>query len=938
METNQFNESEFKKFIQQVKFELQSLCQGVDIQKNTEKIIEYYISAPNRLTKLLCYSLLKSLPNIDLQQIFSSISQDLISKDNEIQLNTMKLMYMMGHQQALEILKNNEKQFFEILKNSEFHFERIAILHSFLIKAYIKNFSSEDNCIEQIHQIYIAIAEQIFEVNRDITRNSIEVFLYINSKIKSLFYFQQKKVTNYLMQRIESLINKVIGYEIRLRSHLIKLPVFLIEIIVSFSKTYSHYTYTNSYFNITEEDLIIKNKYEQNISLNSIYTQLLEKNLLEDLLKSTFEQDVLINSYTSFFRLLFLGEKLFLSYHKRCNLIWEIFSNFVKVINKSSYKKEYNIILINMSLLALKTQNTHKIAISMKILEIVSSAGSLSNQYSRFFLMKICFYNLISASVFLLQQNKQSCIFSLFNQKWFYQKLQSDDENNQKIDQQQIKEELLISLIVSALYFRLENPQKIHQQAQQQVFLEILDISYRIINWKYQIKQSPNDTYNKTINLSIDLYLVLLEESFESLNVSFLVIRLNELIKRINLSEINFFPKIKLLYLICKKYSSLLLNNNLEQINYNLIIQDFQNFLNQKCSSSIFFEKASFQEINRFLTCFEYIFKIFFFFQLKFPLLKEIIMNYLLNFRQQLDQLLVSKQKQLIFQPIINAIIEHTNLLQKYILEEEEEQLSLKIDSNLKISRDFLENTNTEFEKNENPMKYISFNNLCQTSQKNSEDEKQMELSNANLNLFTNPILITGINDFIQIMTSHSIFPYKNLLSINLRIFNSTQFKLDNLKIKIIHSNSLSLFPINSSANPSEILIEELNPINVKNLSFCLNVNQVESLFITFEIQLLNDIIFKTIPYKVPLIHFLIPNYINILSKNLFLSIYSSLPSLYQTKAYLYVKLNRLIKILNQSQFSAFVIEGMDFQTASEAFFSQKKTFFCKTKIITIKM
>jgi len=51
---------------------------------------------------------------------------------------------------ALEILRINEKDFLRILDNSEFHYERLVVLHDFLLKAYLKNYSLEikEDCRE----------------------------------------------------------------------------------------------------------------------------------------------------------------------------------------------------------------------------------------------------------------------------------------------------------------------------------------------------------------------------------------------------------------------------------------------------------------------------------------------------------------------------------------------------------------------------------------------------------------------------------------------------------------------------------------------------------------------------------------------------------------------------------------------------------------------
>ena len=76
---------------------MQQICSGADIKKSTEKIVEWYNSAPHRIVKLLCYPLLKNLEDGDLSGIVSTLVQDLSSKDDEIQLNAMKLLYLLRH-------------------------------------------------------------------------------------------------------------------------------------------------------------------------------------------------------------------------------------------------------------------------------------------------------------------------------------------------------------------------------------------------------------------------------------------------------------------------------------------------------------------------------------------------------------------------------------------------------------------------------------------------------------------------------------------------------------------------------------------------------------------------------------------------------------------------------------------------------------------------
>lgn len=69
----QLSESDLKKFMAQVKTEMIQICSGADIKKSTEKVVEWYNSAPHRIVKLLCYPLLKNLEDADLSGIVSTL-------------------------------------------------------------------------------------------------------------------------------------------------------------------------------------------------------------------------------------------------------------------------------------------------------------------------------------------------------------------------------------------------------------------------------------------------------------------------------------------------------------------------------------------------------------------------------------------------------------------------------------------------------------------------------------------------------------------------------------------------------------------------------------------------------------------------------------------------------------------------------------------------
>lgn len=96
---------------------------------------------------------------------------------------------------------------------------------------------------------------------------------------------------------------------------------------------------------------------------------------------------------------------------------------------------------------------------------------------------------------------------------------------------------------------------------------------------------------------------------------------------------------------------------------------------------------------------------------------------------------------------------------------------------------------------------------------------------NCSLKMDQNPVLITGIADFVQIYASHSVFIYKSLVSINLKVVNMCPFKIENLKFKILYTSAADIFPLNS--NPRIVKIDELMPYGKTNLNFCLSIYEV---------------------------------------------------------------------------------------------------------------
>ena len=96
------------------------------------------------------------------------------------------------------------------------------------------------------------------------------------------------------------------------------------------------------------------------------------------------------------------------------------------------------------------------------------------------------------------------------------------------------------------------------------------------------------------------------------------------------------------------------------------------------------------------------------------------------------------------------------------------------------------------------------------------------------------PKLLSGISDVLQIYADHSTFIYKSLISINLRLVSMVSFKLDNVRVRIMCGQGADLFP--SSINSKVKCIEEIAPHGTKVLSFCLRVEEVETLFVSFDV------------------------------------------------------------------------------------------------------
>ncbi|KRX07343.1 hypothetical protein PPERSA_06958 [Pseudocohnilembus persalinus] len=312
-------QAEAKKQINLIKTELQLLSQLPEQEKLKEKIIEWYTEPPHRVVKLMCYPLLKSLNSFDYATIFSEIEKDLISLDCEIQLNAMKLLFQMNPNQGLEILRNKDKEFQQIFKNPEFHYERLVCLHDFLQKVYMKNsyLDQKDDCINQVIDLYLKIAEQVFNSNRDISRDGMEIFV-------SLFNDYLENCSNF---------NAIGGYFD---------VVSLIRVIFEQSDEILGYGYDKIKSSLIEEKYIVKGK----INLAEYIQKLVQFHLFENILTATYEMDVQQETFLNIFSLLDLANEFpsIIPENKKNQLIWELFYQVSEQVKNDSLQISQEII------------------------------------------------------------------------------------------------------------------------------------------------------------------------------------------------------------------------------------------------------------------------------------------------------------------------------------------------------------------------------------------------------------------------------------------------------------------------------------------------------------------------------------------------------------------------------------------------------------------
>lgn len=905
-----FKEGDAKRELDLIKLLLQNLSQGWDLTLNKQQITSIFSNSPLKLLRLLSYPLIKSLPESDFLSVLSTIQTDLSSKDPEIQLNAMKLLYKLPSKEALEILQSKEKEFLVAISSPDFHYEKIICFHDFLLKNLLKSFSlnEKDDLREIIYIFYSKIAEMVLDKNRDITRNCLEIFLILfedyldstcelysveyyfdgNGEVKNLLEPLIFRLINYFIGKLDLIYSRIISYETRLRSHLITFIVLFLQIL---NKTLGFNQCYDPYF-LKRKPLL---KLDSSVlNLNEFIDNLLFIQLDQQILRGTHEIDLLVNTNVNIFRLLRMiivdNSPFFqLKYHSRCEFLYSIFLHYNKIIHHLHYKRELNVLILNIASFTYELNISYLIKISFKTLEIISN--NIQNTVTRQLLMLICFDNLLAVSLKLLKKKRQSPLYALFQQEWFLKKIKENNDST--------REEILMTLILITLKYTKEKHiiNQDEKQYYQNLFTEVLDIAYSLIDWNFSTnEQNNNNSENilKTLLFSIDIYLILLKKALEIFNIGAFHNQIYEIVKRLGGNETMFNVKLKAIYLL-----SLYLENPKyrSHIQFNSLLNEFRNAVILPIQNCPFSEKYLLSlpnqlEILNYLNKVEQIFRSLYIFAKKLASeennLLENVMNLLTDFSNHMDELIKLKG---MFIPMVTAMKESVEFLTKIILSEDFLDLE-----QIRISRDWFEQINLDPAPNvkhhNEPRDIINIAyNIFEVAVKREkivfmndhiENEKPVRnlknvLSNIQSAKFSNyrlskATLISGYGDFLQIYASHALFIQNSLISVNLSVFNMTNFILNNIKIRILFNQAAEVFPADS--NPKSIVIDELLASFQKDLVFCLKLNTIEFLNIYFEIIMNNDeeepYIFKTLPYKIGVTNFIMPNEIVYISKDMF--------------------------------------------------------------------
>ena len=400
-----------------------------------------------------------------------------------------------------------------------------------------------------------------------------------------------------------------------------------------------------------------------------------------------------------------------------------------------------------------------------------------------------------------------------------------------------LKEQVLIALVVSVIYAKVTS-QNVAPGHYEQIILEVLDVSQRMINWKYREQNSLNDFHNKTIQFAIDMFLVLLEECIEFVEREQINVRLVEVVKRINQNEINLVPKIKSIYVISKHFDH---QSIMLELNFASIFAEYRAFLISSYQGSVFNQSKNqnLEELTQYISKVYLIFNSLYNFRFKFATPQnevqsevQSLVNDYLQYLSDIRKYLAQVNLQLIL-----AVQQYAENF-KYILPGE----SADNFQNISIDKDFLEVASGGFggggglsgsrslgaqSPEPQDLVYIAFNLLSQGVVKSRLvfDQESTLCANpvSNLrhltlrterlrNIFECPeTLVTGVSDFVQVYVSHSVFPYKSLVAVRVRLVNPSQFRLENLRVRLLHSESLSVQ--NSLVNARVQELREIAPL-----------------------------------------------------------------------------------------------------------------------------
>lgn len=179
----------------------------------------------------------------------------------------------------------------------------------------------------------------MFLTNRDTTRNTIEVIAALFSEYlantsrysgiegffagtgsaRTILQPLITRIVNSLIPRIDSLLQKILSYEVRLRSELMKCLVQLLLLAVEFTESergsINYDSIGSSLFshNIQEEFAFKQSSRSstsplEKFSLRDFLKQLLTKYLFTDMLNATYEYQVISNTYANIVSILYLTE------------------------------------------------------------------------------------------------------------------------------------------------------------------------------------------------------------------------------------------------------------------------------------------------------------------------------------------------------------------------------------------------------------------------------------------------------------------------------------------------------------------------------------------------------------------------------------------------------------------------------------------------------